>query len=70
MFVQDRVRGMASYCTFDLNCTPGLWKSGICLAPSETIVELVKKNKKYHLGYSLRVRTLGVMHGCSLVHFT
>ncbi len=41
-----------------------------CLAPSETIVEMVKKNKKSHLGYSLRVRTSGVMHGSSLVHFT
>jgi hypothetical protein len=41
-----------------------------CLAPSETIVEQVKKYKTSYLGYSLRVRTLGIMHGRSLVHFT
>jgi hypothetical protein len=37
------------------------------LAPSETIVELVKKIRSLTWD-SLRVRTLGVMHGRSLVH--
>jgi hypothetical protein len=40
-----------------------------CLAPSETIVELVKKIRSLTWD-SLKVNTSGVMHGRSLVHFT
>ena len=31
------------YCTFDLNWQPGPWNQEFCLAPSNTIVDQVKK---------------------------
>jgi hypothetical protein len=43
------------------NPVPGYQK--FCLAPSETIVELIKKNRKSHLGHSQRMVTSGDMPG-------
>jgi hypothetical protein len=45
-----------TYCTFDPNRQPGPWISRISctLAPRETIVGLVKKNKKSYLGMVLQ----------------
>jgi len=41
-FAKD-YRGKLAYCTFDLNWQPGPWNQEFCLAPSNTMVEQVKK---------------------------
>ena len=59
-------------------CTVRLTSTGIAvpgkrefrLAPIETIVGQVKKNKKSHSGHRLRLRTLEDTLGRSFVHFT